>query len=198
MTATTSLRDTVFSLLAEYGGGAVARVGKVWTTISRVLGNVRQLLRPLLKELVAFLASKLTRGATVARETTQNAGEALLRLVQRLKRKKHEAEQEADPVDEMAAEPEPQKSAPTAKKEATPVRCAATPPSVPAPCAEPDDIARQAILSPREPSDPSQDALSTLGPVVGRALIRALTRPNKPRPLSSNSDLGFAPGVAHH
>ncbi|MFO0589882.1 MAG: hypothetical protein U0441_20240 [Polyangiaceae bacterium] len=194
MTATTSLRDTVFSVLAEYGGGAVARIAKVWATIRRVLGNVRQLVRPLLKELVAFFASKLTRGATVVRETSQKAGDALMRVVQRIKGKRYEAAQEEDQDDEKEPEREPTKPAKrvaeTAQKQAAPEPCAS--PSAVAP--ESSRVAREAILAPREPNEPNGEALSTLGPVVGRALIRAFTRPRAARPvLSRESEVGFAP-----
>ncbi|MFO0593586.1 MAG: hypothetical protein U0441_38955 [Polyangiaceae bacterium] len=192
MTATTSLRDTVFSLLAEYGGGALARVGQVWAMIRRVLGNVRQLVRPLLKEVVAFFASKLSRGATVVRETTQKAGDALLRMAQRFTGKSRYSDEDpaSEPETEPEIEPEPAKDvAETAKNKAALEPCASAS-SVPE---ESTSLAREAILAPRASNEANAEVLSTLGPVVGRALIRAFTRRNMPRPLSSNSELGFEP-----
>ena len=194
MAATTGIREFVFSLLAEYGSGALDRVRKVWATLRRMVGNLRELVRPLLKELIAFFASKLKRGATVVRETTQKAGSALLRMAEGFLGKRRDPEAEMDPQPEP--KPTEKRGAETAKKEAVSQRCAAAPQAVSAAPAESSGVAREAILAKGEPSGSPVDALSTFGPVVGRALIRALSRPRPARPLSSTSDLGFGPILA--
>ncbi|MFO0591875.1 MAG: hypothetical protein U0441_30285 [Polyangiaceae bacterium] len=188
MTATTSLRDTVFSLLAEYGGGALARIGKVWAAIRRAFGNVRLFLRPLLKELITFLMSKAKSGATMFRNSAQKAGSTLLHMAQRFMGKSPSSVEGSEP------EPEPTKNAKrvaeTAPKKAAPEPCASAS-SAPA---ESSNLAQEAILAPRESNAANVDLLSSLGPVVGRALIQAFHRPRmQRRNVSLESQIGFGP-----
>ena len=103
-------------------------------------------------------------------------GSVLMRFAERFLGKRQDAEpeasaeREAEPLQEAASPP--QNAAASAPIEAPPVASAS-----------PVSASSSAPLAPRGPRAPvvTGDVLSTLGPVVGRALVRALTRPRVTR-----------------
>lgn len=166
--------ETILSFLAKRGSSALEHLRRGGSALRNLLGNLRALVRPLLKEGIAFLAEKLKRGVAAVREGGQKAGSLLMHFAEKFLGKRQDtepdtsAEREEADIQEHAAAPAPVvASAPVA-----------TPPQ-PAPASAP--IARApsaAVVRPRESSAPviSSDALHTYGPIVGRALVRALTR----------------------
>lgn len=185
----TNLSEFVLSLLSKYGGGALSLVRKGLSSIRGLFGSLRSLVRPLLKEAISFLANKLRVGREKLRETGGKVGSELLRFAGRFLGKDVEIGPEDSEGCEGVRPKDVEKAATKAKS--APVAAAVAKESAPT-----TSVAMSAILAqPRqEQQSPfSMDPVRTLGPVVGRALIRALSRPRRPRPLSTIRELGLSP-----
>ena len=174
--------EVLLSLLSEYGGGALDLVRRGCSAIRGWFGNLGALVRPLLKEGLAFLASKLRSGAAVVREKTKRAGSELLRLAEAFLGKRTEREPEP------TAAPE----APMSKKEGDSATCAPAPSATPATqkAADASMPSSTKVARPEFSAEPmTRDIATTLGPVLGRALVRAFSRPRAARVAPLNGPL---------
>ena len=179
------LLETILSLVANGGSRALDLLARGRAALRGLFGNLRNFVRPLLKEGIAFLAEKLRRGAAVVREGGQKVGSTLLRFAEMFLGKRpaepeHDAGAERQ-AEEQAAAPAPVvASAPAAK---APQNAPASAPIARAPSA--------AVIVPQPTRAPvmSSDALHTFGPVIGRALVTVLARPRPTRDMMRRATL---------
>lgn len=163
----TNVSGFVLSLVTEYGGSALSLVRKGISAIRRLLGHVGAFVRPLLREGLTALSAKLAAGGAVVREKASKAGSALLRLAKKFMGQRPEDEHETT----METEPSREISVPVQADSGA-------------------SAARPVASKPENASILPRDAARTLGPIVGRALVRALSQPRRPRVTSTAPNPG--------
>ena len=190
------LLETILSLVANGGSRALDLLARGRAALRGLFGNLRNFVRPLLKEGIAFLAEKLRRGAAVVREGGQKVGSTLLRFAEMFLGKRP-----AEPEHDAGAERQAEEQAAGAERQAeeqaaAPAPVVASAPAAKAPQNAPASapIARApsaAVIVPQPTRAPvmSSDALHTFGPVIGRALVTVLARPRPTRDMMRRATL---------
>ena len=175
-TMKTGLAEFLLSLLVDGGGAVGSFARKGLDALRALLGGVSGRLGPLLKRALALVASKLSTGTRAARSKIDGALASLKRRVEAVQRgeapeAEPEPEAEAEPVQEAAA-------ASSCAASASSSSCAASASS--SSCAtSPAPASTTAAASVAETSTDDgtpRVPLSTLLPLLGRSLVRALDR----------------------
>jgi hypothetical protein len=153
--------------------------------IRSLFGSARGLVRALIQRAVSFFSSKVAPAAASARETLQGSLEALKRRVEAVMRGARAAPGIVDDEPEIAADVPMDEvvvvqqvnaiveEAPRSVDDVAPASCAGEAEEQPMPVPFP---------SAGNYGDPSSQGLVLLAPVIGRALVRALSRPRPLRP----------------